>query len=1102
MSFLASLFKRKKVIKNLNDIGNSKVTLEIYNLFKLQDDINGLLSSYVYISRKKFQQIKKLYAETIKYFTILSESKLLLKYCHDNHVDYDTVCHIMTCYNQLDGITEMHNDNFINSTLVSEKNYLDHILTDVDPKIMLDEEQRKVVLCDEDYSLVVAGAGAGKTTTVAAKVRYLVEKQNIKPDEILVISFTNKAVGELQQKINKDLHIDCPITTFHATGNTILNRESNAQLNIMDPSKLYYVLQDYFKNNILTNERMVNSLILFFASYFDAPYEGSDINTFFNKIAHDNNNSLKSDVELFEKKILDIRTKRHVTIQNEQLRSKEEVQIANFLFINGIEYEYEPIYKYNIMQAKKPYTPDFLIRQDGKSAYIEHFGITEDGKNNRYSDDELRTYKKNMNYKIDIHKRHGTILIQTFSKYCDKRSLIDHLAEELISKGFRFDKKDQKQILNKIVSTEENRYIRKLLALIVRFINNFKVNGFTKDDFNRMYLSTQNVRNRLFLDICFACYLEYEKYLKEHNAIDFQDMINKSAQLLEEAYKENIRLNYKYIIVDEYQDISKQRFDLVKALSKVSDAKVIAVGDDWQSIYAFSGSDITLFTQFRSKMGYAKILKIIKTYRNSQEIIDIAGSFIQKNSTQISKSLISPKQIKWPIIIYTYDDTKKELNAPTRSGSNYEMAKAVDRAIEQIIKFNAKERPNTKSKILLLGRYSYDGDKLEKSGLFAMINKSGKIRSVNYPNEDITFMTVHASKGLGYDDVIVLNCKNETYGFPSKIEDDPVLKFVTKDDQSIEYAEERRLFYVAMTRTKNRVFFIAPKQNPSEFLLEIKKDFPNIVLIGNWNEKPMQKKIVKKCPICGYPLQYRYKPSYGLKLFICTNDPEVCGFMTNEYNAGKLSILKCDQCQDGYLVAKKGPDNNFFLGCTNYKSDGQGCNNTLSAQQYYKMMNYSFDSTLVINNHLKGKVAANNGYQQLAVLNNVLTDYDISVACISGVYYHQYDLNQIIYHILCGLQQISKTKYYGIQLLIDVLRGAKSIKISKNQLDNISEYGKINFLSRDELEFIINWMIKNKLILKTKSLYPVLHPTNEGVNYGRFINKRDLLSLKQSLDSR
>lgn len=196
----------------------------------------------------------------------------------------------------------------------------------------------------------------------------------------------------------------------------------------------------------------------------------------------------------------------------------------------------------------------------------------------------------------------------------------------------------------------------------------------------------------------------------------------------------------------------------------------------------------------------------------------------------------------------------KKLNADNKSGANYAIAHAVEVALEQIIEFNKQEgKSSENSSILLLGRFGFDGDKLEKSGLFEYISRGSKLKSVKYPKLNITFMTAHASKGLGYDNVIVVNGRNETYGFPSKIEDDPVLAFVIKGDRSIDYAEERRLFYVAMTRTKNRVYFIAPEQNPSEFLLEIKRDYKNVVLRRNWNEEPPQDNIAKKtCPICRF----------------------------------------------------------------------------------------------------------------------------------------------------------------------------------------------------------------------------------------------------------
>lgn len=1086
---------------------------------------NTVLSSKKYIAKSDYAQNLLKSKELIDYFNVLKSSNMLSSYCKMNNIAESSVEQAIYAYNNFESLVNDHNEIFIKDFMTNEKEYLDNILHDIDPNILLDEDQRRVVLTDEDRCLVIAGAGAGKTTTVAAKVKYLVERNEISPQQILVISFTNKAVLELRQKINHDLHIDCPIATFHSTGNAILHKQSEEKLNIVDSSKLYYVIQDYFKNSVLKDHEVVDNIILFFSSYLNAPYEDTSINDFFNKIAKSNFSTLRSDLNEFKEQIIDTRTKKSITVQNEILRSAQEVEIANFLYLNNIEYEYEPIYPYYIQNSRKLYTPDFLIKQGELTAYIEHFGITQNGENNRYSTDDLNAYKNAINDKIKLHRTHNTSLIYTFSSYNDNRHFIEHLREQLEDKGFVLNPKPSKEIFEKLISQEENRYIRKLVTLVCRFITNFKTNGYSLNDFERMSNSTTNVRSKLFLNICQGCYLEYERYLKENNAVDFEDMINESAQILREVKEMKQKLDFKYIIVDEYQDISKQRFDLVTALSDVTNAKIITVGDDWQSIYAFSGSDISLFTKFEEKMGYAKILKIVKTYRNSQEVIDIAGNFIQKNDFQIKKELKSPKSIKDPVIIYTYDNTKKFAQANSYTGAAYNLAHAIEVALKQIVEFNKQENKPETSSILLLGRYGFDGDKLEKTGLFRFINKGSKIKSINYPKLDITFMTVHASKGLGYDNVIIINGKNETYGFPSKVEDDPVLAFVIKGDRSIDYAEERRLFYVAMTRTKNRVFCIAPKQNPSEFLLEIKKNYKSVVLNGDWNEAPPTTRPKHICPICGYPLQLRYNKSYGLVLYMCTNEPELCGFMTNEPKAGKLSILKCDQCRSGYLIVKPGDKNSFFLGCTNYNKSGNGCFNTINKQQYYEMMHLTPDEPAVsnlasdtqIDSKSNSKVPSYRTYRNkgsasandISQTNNapfkinsksISDNIDSSLLSVS---YRDLDIYTILRTILSCLINISNIHFFGITVLTDILCGSQATKISSKGLNNIKEYGSFKTsLSREEIVYIIEWLIEHNYILQTKhSKYPVLHITHEGINFDDHISKSDLIQLKEALQS-
>lgn len=1084
MGLFSWLFNKDTTEDQITLTNQNDLPEKCRELLELKDYIDELLKRNEYIARKDYFSFVRSYDSTIEYFDVLFDSGSIKNYCKENGISLITVRETCQQYRDIIHLVELHNENYMVDIMMREKEYLDNILKDVDPDIMLDEEQRKVVLNDEDYCLVVAGAGAGKTTTVAAKVRYLVDKKGIDPSQILVISFTNKAVQELKDKINTDLKIDCQIATFHSTGYTILSKQSDEQMRIADSSKLYYVIQDYFKGNLLKDESMVKNMIMFFASYFDAPYNEKDLNTFFNRVAKANFATLKSDLDEYERQIMDKRSKKMVTIQNEFLRSNQEVEIANFLYLHNIDYDYEPIYRYKIELARKPYTPDFIITQGEKTAYIEHFGITEDGKNSRYSEAQLEQYKYAMEHKKKIHEQHGTVLISTYSAYNDKRSLQEHLQEELLKHGFELSKRSEKEVLEKIIYSEESRYIRKLVTLICRFITNFKTNGFAVEQFEEMKSRTNNVRTKLFLNICYKCYLEYESYLEENHAIDFEDMINDSARMLREA-KDNAQvLDYKYVIVDEYQDISRQRFDLVKALTDVCDAKIIAVGDDWQSIYAFSGSDITLFTKFAEKMGYASLLKITKTYRNSQEVIDIAGTFIQQNKTQIQKELKSPKNITNPVIIYTYDGTRKGKDEDNRSGANYALAHAIETALEQIIEYNKQEKKPANSSILLLGRFSFDGYHLENSGLFEFTSKNGKLKSVKYPFLNITFMTAHASKGLGYDNVIVVNGRNETYGFPSKIEDDPVLSFVVKEDRSVEYAEERRLFYVAMTRTKNRVFFIAPEKNPSEFLLEIKRDYPNVVLQGDWSEEPptgMGSK--KQCPICGYPMQLRYKNAYGLRLYICSNEPEVCSFMTNNISAGKMSILKCDKCQDGYLIAKKSNEGSLFLGCTNYQSNNKGCNHTISQKKYYEMMKYDVaeltkqkaETTIVSKtNAVKMQAPKAKTEPQRVFLKS---------ANIAELYYRNIKVDEIIHIALSALQHVSERKYYGVHMLADILDGSQSKRIIDGGLDKIPEYGKLSVLTKQELIVLINWLIQQHYILQTKERYPVLHPTYEGQYY-------------------
>ena len=681
--------------------------------------------------------------------------------------------------------------------------------------------------------------------------------------------------------------------------------------------------------------QLVDKLILFFGSYFSAPYEGDKLNDYFQFISNTDFSTLRSDLHEYMQQIICRRDQKALTLNNEVLRSLEEVRIANFLYLNNIDYEYEPIYQYRILDANKPYTPDFKIKQGDKSSYIEHFGITESGQSNRYTQAELNKYKSRINDKILLHRSHRTDLIYTFSRYNDHRDYIDHLKEQLLQRGYTLRPKPATEVYKKLADNEENKYIFRLTLLICNFISNFKTQGYQLEQFDKFRASTKNIRTDLFLEICSICYLEYQKVLKENHCIDFQDMINESADIIHKRLISRDLLDFKYIIVDEYQDISRQRYNLIRELSQLCHAKIVAVGDDWQSIYAFSGSILPLFTRFSQEVSYAQELKITHTYRNAQEIIDIAGTFIQKNSNQIKKELISPKRISNPVIIRTYSEDPIERQ---KGGRYYSLAAEVEKAIEDIIKYNNQEIKHRVTSILLIGRYGFDARHLCVSSNFTYDEKTGKIYSTKYNKQvKLQFLTAHSSKGLSAENVIIINAKDEIYGFPSKVDDDPILNLVVSNDQSYNYAEERRLFYVALTRTKNRVFIITPEKRPSEFIKELLSDtqsYPNVTLKGELKVSSNELITVQnRCPICGYPMKLRWNKNYGLKLWICTNDQEICGFMTNDRRGRDLSIQKCDWCEDGFLIVKRGKKG-YFLGCTNYKDDKSGCGRMLNREHY------------------------------------------------------------------------------------------------------------------------------------------------------------------------
>ena len=310
--------------------------------------------------------------------------------------------------------------------------------------------------------------------------------------------------------------------------------------------------------------------------------------------------------------------------------------------------------------------------------------------------------------------------------------------------------------------------------LICKFIKLFKANNHTLAPFSVFLKKFLKRKDKFFILIVLNIYLIYQNELYSSGKIDFDDMITMAIKTLQ---NNGFIDKYKYIIIDEFQDTSYIRYLLIKTIIDKNQSKLVAVGDDFQSIYRFSGCDLKIFTEFKNYFKGANILKIENTYRNSLELINISSKFILKNPLQVRKKLLSNKSNSKPIkICYGY-------------------------TLEELIMF-------IKGNIMILGRNNKDINKYEND-------------SFNSHNDiNIRYLTIHRSKGLEEDNVIILNVIDDNLGIPNKIEDSSILRLVLKKNE-YKYAEERRLFYVALTRCRESVYLMTEKGRESVFIKEL-----------------------------------------------------------------------------------------------------------------------------------------------------------------------------------------------------------------------------------------------------------------------------------------
>lgn len=411
--------------------------------------------------------------------------------------------------------------------------------------------------------------------------------------------------------------------------------------------------------------------------------------------------------------------------------------------------------------------------------------------NNIYKDDEILVISFTNESVKDIISRikYQNVAIKTFHKLGleilkDKNisiapaNLLEYIINEYINSYGKYHHLTNKKIKRILLENDTNSFKK----LIITFINLYKSNNENIYNLFNLYKKSHFI-TKDYLKIILDIYTIYKNELESSGMLDFNDMITMATQKINAGI---INTNYKFIIIDEFQDTSLIRFKLIYSILKKNNAKLFAVGDDYQSIYRFSGCDLSIFLNLKDFLPNIKIINLEYNYRNNQTLINVANSFIMKNKKQIKKHTICLKDKVKPIKIVFFKDKKI--------------------IIEQVLK-------NISGSITILGRNNKDKD--------------------NYyikTNDDIKYLTIHSSKGLEDDNIILINLENKTNSLPSKITNHYLLDYIISKDK-YPYEEERRLFYVALTRSRNNVYLIVPYTNYSSFVKELIKDYKKYIEI-------------------------------------------------------------------------------------------------------------------------------------------------------------------------------------------------------------------------------------------------------------------------------
>lgn len=727
---------------------------------------------------------------------------------------------------------DVKNKCFVESELKVFKQFFDQV-----ESTPLTDEQRISSIIFEDRNLLVAAAGSGKTSTIVGKVGYALLTGLYKPEEILVLAFNKNAGEELSERISfrlKDIlsKFDTSVEAlnFHKFGVKVIGKATGKSPSVSnDAAKPQALLNRIIQQLIETDLNFQAKYLLFKTAYLRPPLSPFAFKT-------------HSEWEKANRRSFDRFKDGYETYQGEIVKSHGEKAIANWLYSQGIPYQYERNYEHDTANENyRQYKPDFYLPEI--NLYLEHYAVDQYGKTPAHFGQK---YLDDMKWKSETHQKYKTDLISTTFHEFITGTIFKKLEQELKSRGQVF----RPRSIAEINSKAQSIYEYDANDLYISFLSHYKSNQ--ANITSLLARPSLNLRESLFLQLFSKVYQKYDQFLKINKEYDFDDLLIESAQLInEKKYKSP----FKLIIVDEFQDTSQARARLILSLlNQVPEAKLFCVGDDWQAIYRFAGSDISIFTQFERVFGYTKQTQLTQTFRSNQGIANVASGFIQKNKSQLQKVVNAVDKTSRKVVEINFLTKTQEIN---------------EYLLKTIIEINnANTKLGKKKSIYILGRYKHHKPNLDSILPF--------LRNCSFE-----YKTIHSSKGLQADYVILLGLNSGSSAFPAEKEDDPLLNLVLPQPEIHAFAEERRLFYVALTRAKEKVYLIG--ERGSVFLEEITKDqsFKEFIHLPQDQNTSINHDIPAKwrCPKCNQGRIWKKTGPYG-EFMACNRYPN-CDYKRN-----------------------------------------------------------------------------------------------------------------------------------------------------------------------------------------------------------------------------